>query len=249
MTLPNDILTRPAAFRLNPYPLGSRTYDALVKNKSNYFLLAFKPGIALQAAELNELQEIFNLNNTLNIHFYSQWPLIGTELPTDIHEQLTKRQGILYKNPIILKQNYPLISSQIEMTTLESKLKIKFNIGWYTVCDSELNRNYWFYNFELREIVIDVPTTENPKQIYLNHKMELVKSSFTPTEEGYFFNDRSNRFINDITDGADRIKLVITSFSEINEVDANVPICKIINTGNSIVLTTLNDYGISVIDI
>jgi hypothetical protein len=79
--------------------------------------------------------------------------------------------------------------------------------------------------------------------------MELVKSSFITTEEGYFFNDRSNRFINDITDGADRIKLVITSFSEINEVDGNVPICKIINTGNSIVLTTLNDYGISVIDI
>lgn len=247
MTLPDNILTKQAAYKLSPYPLSSRIFEALTKVKSNYFLIAFKPGIALQAAELNEMQEIFNLNNTLNIHFYSQWPIIGNNLSVEKQEELTQIPGVNYSNPNILEQNYPLIKSQIVMMMEGNSIKLQFKTGWYTVVNGSYN--YWFYNFETKEVIVDVPTTTSPKQIYLNHTTQIVPSSFVPTEEGYFFHDRSNRFINDITDGADRIKLVITSFSETNDSEENVAICKIVNTGESFVLSAINNYAIQKIDI
>lgn len=249
MTLTNDILTRQAGYRLNPYPLGSRVFESLTRLKSNYFLLAFKPGIALQAAELNEMQEIFNLYNTLNLHFYSQWPIVGDNISTDLQEQLTGISGVNYTNPNIISQNFPLISSQIQMTKENDKIKLTFNTGWFTIANPETSRNYWFYNFETKDLLIDPPSTTIPKQVYLNYESQTITSSFVDGDEGYFFHDRSNRFINDITDGADRLKLVITSFSEINDSDPNTPICKVINTGESFILSAINNYAISKIDI
>lgn len=62
MPIPSPFSTN---FPLRSTPFKSRVQDNLNLNK-NYFAIAFKPGFPLQASELNEIQEIFYTQQTLN---------------------------------------------------------------------------------------------------------------------------------------------------------------------------------------
>ena len=95
-------------------------------------------------------------------------------------------------------------------------------------------------------------TNEIDKTLYLDLQQVIVNSSFIPTEEGYDFNDKSNRFINPITDGADRVKLLAT-FTEFPENTA-IPLLKVRRGegsvgSNRILVQTMNNCKISDINI
>ena len=62
MTVPSPFS---AGFPLKEDPFRSRT-ETQINNYKNYYGLAFKAGYPLQASELNELQEIFYVQSTLN---------------------------------------------------------------------------------------------------------------------------------------------------------------------------------------
>ena len=60
---------------LSPLPYYSRisNYYRSPSSVKNYVLLAFNPGYALQASELNELQELFFLNSNLSQRSNALW--------------------------------------------------------------------------------------------------------------------------------------------------------------------------------
>lgn len=62
-------------FPLTDYPYSSREWSNSVdsETKKNYNLIGFKPGEKLQASELNELQEIFYVQQTLSMNMIHHW--------------------------------------------------------------------------------------------------------------------------------------------------------------------------------
>lgn len=62
---------------LNPNPYFSRTtlFNLRGATAKNYVMLGFKPGLPLQASELNEIQEIEAVNQTLTASMINSWPV------------------------------------------------------------------------------------------------------------------------------------------------------------------------------
>lgn len=62
-------------FPLTDYPYSSREWSNSVDSdsKKNYKMIGFKPGSKLQASELNELQEIFYVQQTLSMNMIHHW--------------------------------------------------------------------------------------------------------------------------------------------------------------------------------
>ena len=60
-------------------PYYSRVSDLTANSATpyNYPLIAFTPGYALQASELNEIQETFYLQQSLTQGMFANWPLTG----------------------------------------------------------------------------------------------------------------------------------------------------------------------------
>lgn len=71
----------------NNSPLASAPYYSRISSNLgsatpvNYFMVAFNPGYALQASELNEVQEYFFLNQTLTQRMNSNWTKNGYYIP------------------------------------------------------------------------------------------------------------------------------------------------------------------------
>lgn len=60
---------------INPYFSRSTLFDFKGATAKNYVMLAFKPGFPLQASELNEMQEIEAVNQTLTATMINSWPV------------------------------------------------------------------------------------------------------------------------------------------------------------------------------
>ena len=245
----------PSAYKhiLNIFPYSSRKQDT--QNK-NYTQLGFKPGILLQAAELNELQENIVLQQTLTLSLSYNWPKFGKKyqhenvLDFTIYETLSGRFDEVYEFPIpnlnyCVPQNPSLIKSDV----LGNAIFITLSSGWYNV--PVRNENIWCF-MEGKTVSIPLSGTVDTK-VYLTISEEVVPSSFIPSDEGYDFNDKSSKFLNPITDGADRVKinLDITTSPENNA----VPILNIrrgtdtVIGSNRILVQTMNKYKINDINI
>lgn len=61
----------------NPYFSRSTLFDFKGATARNYVMIAFKPGLPLQASELNEMQEIEAVNQTLTATMVSSWPVFA----------------------------------------------------------------------------------------------------------------------------------------------------------------------------
>ncbi len=64
-------------FPLSSFPYWSRVSLSEIKfdQHKNYSIVAFKPGLPLQASELNEMQETWLMNNTLTCIMNASWPI------------------------------------------------------------------------------------------------------------------------------------------------------------------------------
>jgi len=251
------VATQDSPLQKNPstsFPYGSRKENNLEKN---YTYLGFKPGILLQSAELNELQDNLIIQNSLNVEYALNWPILGKQYQSNntIDEQTkTLLTGMPDENYIfpIPNSNYcfPYSPSLVSVNlTSPSILYIVLKDGWYNIPLNGIN--YWYYMEEQVSIKLTV-TNEIDKTLYLDLQQVIVNSSFIPTEEGYDFNDKSNRFINPITDGADRVKLLAT-FTEFPENTA-IPLLKVRRGegsvgSNRILVQTMNNCKISDINI
>jgi len=254
--IPENILLNSNAYRLSPFPFYSRKFESLTIKKKNYAEVAFKPGLSLQAAELNEIQEHFFLKSSLKLMFYSNWPIYNGN-DTDILESLVGESNVPYLFPNMWEpeKSYPLRRKNQITMELTSTINVKFGIGWYhlpLISPDGIIKSNWFYLFEPQTVSLPLTTTD--QSLYMSYDISIVESTHLQKDEngmeneGYFFNDRSNEFINPNSEGADRVKLTITGFQP-SPFTGSVFICRIVKLSNKYVLRAANNYMMQSIDI
>jgi hypothetical protein len=108
----------------------NRQYDSILNN--NYYALGFNPGYALQASELNEIQELFFMNTNLTQRMNSNWSRFNKKIPF--------WEGLI-----------PLDISQINIvnngtsTNGTTSVTITFENGWYLWTDPSSRMSHWIY--------------------------------------------------------------------------------------------------------
>jgi len=194
MTIPTPFT---GGFPFNQNPFRSRV-ESQINASKNYYAVAFKPGFPLQASELNEMQEIFYVQNTLNAGVLFSWVGSGT-VPWD---------GCT-----------PYNSNQMIGVATSSKGITAFaQIGWYLIKHTKTNGGLgtWVYNDTVTTVIsgfTGAPGTTG----YYGIVIKPVTISCTTnipagTTQDRTLQDSNNMNIINGPCGADRLKLNIVKF-------------------------------------
>lgn len=182
-------------FPFNQNPFRSRV-ESQINASKNYYAVAFKAGYPLQASELNEIQEIFYVQNTLNSGLQSQGWTAGT-VPWD---------GCT-----------PYTSSLISSGGTTS-ITATGSVGWYLIKHSNTNGGLgvWVYNDTTRTIISGFTGATGSTGDY-GMVIKPVTISCTTNDTAGSTQDRTLQdshnmnFVNGPC-GADRLKLQISGF-------------------------------------
>lgn len=98
----------------------------------NYVFIGFTPGLALQAAELNEIQDNFHKVSTLNSILNANWTLYCIKKGTEALENI---DSFLWDGVVPLSPSMVTISDNT----------VTFSSGWYYVTDPS-GIKYWIYS-------------------------------------------------------------------------------------------------------
>lgn len=196
MTLP---LATP--FPLEKSPFYSRVSSLLTGSPTkNYYAIAFNPGYPLQASELNELQELFFINSTLNARYPVEWTISGTS-------GVPFWQGLIPYNP-----SYVTITDLV-LNNNRFTGDISISSGWYLWTEFESKLSYWIYLENDVNGSFDIPINSQ-SYVGFTVKDEIISccSSSTCTEEqDSELRDNSSGFPGSyLTCGASRLKATIT---------------------------------------
>ena len=142
-------MTIPAPFK-TPFPLTTNPFrsrvEAQTEEAKNYYAVAFKPGYPLQASELNEIQEIFYVQQTLTQEMISFWMDYSILSSASTSPLVTGPgwQGCTPLKPDLIGKNSE--TNSITLTALA---------GWYLVKHTDINSGFgvWVYNNTNRVIV------------------------------------------------------------------------------------------------
>lgn len=130
-------MTIPAPFS-QTFPLAGNPFKSRIESQmdaaKNYWLVAFRPGFPLQAAELNELQEIFYIQQTLNQELIKNW-LIADKISPGYVVTGIPWEGCTPVNPNLI-------------TLSPDSTNITFKSGWYLLKQTSWNSGFgvWIYN-------------------------------------------------------------------------------------------------------
>lgn len=181
---------------------------------NNYPLVAFKPGFPLQAAELNEIQENFAIQQTLSNTLLTNWLTYRTSAeltgsPIDVYT------GPGWNGAIPLDPAYVTATSE----------GVVAGIGWYLITLPISNLKFWVYN--------DTVFTPNRLALAPTYYFGFsISSAFIPcsntnTDSGWEFNDQSSGNFESSTCGANRFKISINGvLATSNPTSGFVPITK-----------------------
>ena len=188
----------------------------------NYPLIAFTPGYALQASELNEIQETFYLQQSLTQGMFANWPLTGEVGKVGATLKYPMWNGAVPYNP---------------STVTFANGVVTVNIGWYLVTVGN-GLKYWLYN---NNALTAAATAD--QQIGFSLTFEFIPCSESQSAEGYVFTDNSAGYNNGNSCGAHRYKVTI---SNTLEVGANPfrPIVELVTVGTTTVCQYLNNLKI-----
>lgn len=215
---------------VNPYWSRVTLFEIQGVTAKNYALLAFKPGLPLQASELNEIQEIHSLNQTLTTVMNSSWPIYspGYTGNTEIYGP-----GWNGATPL-----YPKLDQDNTDTNMVGYTGSVINVreGWYLITVKSSNLKHWVYLNQ--GYTRTIPTLINDTTQYLGFTVsyEVVKPTNDPS---LYDNSTGINLITGAPAGADRIKVKISPpFWSDNKSSENFnPIAKKIdNTGTNIIL-------------
>lgn len=116
-------------FPLGPVPLLSRLNEHELNTEQgstkNYKMLAFRPGYALQASELNEMQEHFYMQMSLTINMITNWVNNSNLLQSPM---LISGPGWVGTTPLYPGES-PHGAGMKQITN--TGLNIQFRSGWY----------------------------------------------------------------------------------------------------------------------
>lgn len=228
-------------FPLSILPFNSRVESQLNSDK-NYYLVGFKPGFPLQAAELNEMQEIFYVQQTLTQTMFANWGV----------KQYLEQVGVaMTQTP--WNGCTPLDPNLIEVNTGTTSIDLTFNSGWYLVKSSNFNGGLgvWIY--------IAMPSTPlagfNPGSsssvagdyglILKSTLINCTKNSPAGTNEDRTLQDSSNINVINGPCGAARMKLQVVGFGRQGSEAAGetfVPIITATATGSIASVSFKNGY-------
>ena len=110
----------------NSFPLNKTPYHSRVSTHAeagkNYSMLAFNPGYALQAAELNEIQELFFVNQNLTQRMNANWIRINSG-------QTTAFTAPFWEGLIPLKPEYVIVTrtSAIDAAIVEFRYTLSMS--------------------------------------------------------------------------------------------------------------------------
>lgn len=187
MTIPSPFSTD---FPLNQTPFRSRI-ESQIDAVKNYYAVAFKPGFPLQASELNELQEIFYVQSTLNKNL-----VLGG-----------------WSGPVPWNGTTPLNKGSI---TMGLSGPVTIGAGWYHVMDTQFNGGLgvWIYNDQDRSLspVHQETGATSPKYGFKIKpvSVECSNTNTPATNEDTSLQDQSNFNVIGGPCGAARLKLEIT---------------------------------------
>lgn len=118
----------------NPTSLSRKPFYSRFTNfentGDNYILIGFTPGLALQAAELNEIQDIYHKIDKLSNTMMSNWTLYAL----NNIGSLSNFSAIIWDGTIPLSPDMVSVSGNI----------ITFSSGWYYYNHSS-GLNHWIY--------------------------------------------------------------------------------------------------------
>jgi hypothetical protein len=190
---------------LSLFPYNSRNGEnefSQFSASKNYILHGFKPGNALQASELNEIQENFYKNLTLHNILLKNWLFIGSQAFVS---------GVATQ-PI----RGPSWSGAVPLDPFRdvnfSDNVISFKKGWYLVDDFS-GIKFWIYNNTERSI----PVPPSGSFIGLT-----ISKKYINGDEDIGLRDNSNGYDSSISMGADRYQLQFNGiFSSTNPAEPN----------------------------
>lgn len=112
-------------------PYNSRITSEYGSENKNYYMLAFNPGYALQASELNEMQELFFMNQNLTIRMNKNWNIQGYEPPY--------WEGLVPLSPSGITTSVPTTSG------LQASVSVTMQPGWFLWTDRASKLSFWVY--------------------------------------------------------------------------------------------------------
>jgi hypothetical protein len=187
MTIPSPFSSD---FPLRQTPFRSRIEQQLDVAK-NYYAVAFKPGFPLQASELNEIQEIFYVQSTLN--------------------KMLPHGG--WSGPVPWTGATPADKDQV---TMGLSGPVSIGAGWYHFMDTQINGGLgvWVYNnTDLSLNSVHQETGSSSPKYGFKVKpvtVECSSSAIPGTNEDSTLQDQSNFNVIGGPCGAARLKMEIT---------------------------------------
>ena len=169
-----------------------------------YSLLAFKPGVALQSSELNEIQDNFYIQQTFNITALNNWFKIP---PSDI--SITGYIDDKY-SPSMWHGIVPLFPLQLRTDLISTTtIQVVLTTGWYRVAITGIQK--WIYIGSERLLSLSTSNilVNTDYVVGVTVKSRIIEASQNPTDEGYELNDNSLGLISSWTDGASRITMYL----------------------------------------
>lgn len=208
----------------NPY-WSRTTLSQIQQSQKNYCLLAFKPGLPLQASELNELQEIQMMENTLYATMYYSWP-DTSGLGTFIYGPGWNGTTPLYPTIDVVNTTKHIVG----FTGATTDGNIIIRKGWYLVTVKSSNLKHWIY---LNTDYYVTGPTASLSAYYLGFSAsyETIKPA---DDTSLYDNSTGTTIISGSPAGADRIQVKISNpfwTSEINSDDFS-PMIKKTNTNS-----------------
>ena len=232
-----------SGFPLKSNPFRSRI-ESQINTAKNYYAVAFRPGFPLQAAELNEMQEIFYVQQTLTQTMMSSWL---TKVIFDAQAGGSVEgpgwDGCTPLNPNLISN---LSSGTITLYVLP---------GWYLVKSKDFNGGLgvWVYNPEELLLIENFSNISAESTTgYYGIKVKPITISCTSTvpagtNEDNSIQDQTNINVINGPCGASRLQLKIMGFGHSSTVatgETFLPICSAINTPSSAEVNFINNYQI-----
>lgn len=171
---------------------------------NNYSHIGFLPGNSLQSSELNELQERFYLDQTLQNNFLFNWLIF-----TENNFTITGLQSDTYNGPYS-GNIIPLNPNLIETFYSLNNITIRLNSGWYKINHNiTSNMAVWVYLDGVKEISVPMSISGGLYYVGMNIELSEILCTSTEEDEGYFFNSNVGGYIEPWIPGSNRFKILI----------------------------------------
>lgn len=161
----------------------------------NYPFVAYKPGYALQASELNELQEQFYLQNTLSNSCLNTWLSTGySSYPAPFWAGTT-----------------PYSPSNISISQSGPNIVATLTAGWFYLVDTQtsqspLNSGFGFWMRTATNLQVSMSSGDANAITFTNYGLTYTKTVITPSEDADLFDNSNATFVSSTIIGANRIK-------------------------------------------